>query len=241
LAVALLLPAGRAHAEAPAVRPGTGTDAPMGDGSTYEVRVAAVAVGKPDLTRVRGTAFLIGPRGLMATADHLVDSLSDDDLKQLFVLRPTPPTVTASKATLVKRFKTGDSTRDIAFLQISRKPEDPDLPFFELAGQPQVGEEVFLVGYPLVFDKVYRWPLFRFGRISSVKYFLRDSKVLVLDLTSASGFSGSPVIRRSDGKVLGVQKGGATGNKQADFSLATVLTTADLPSSDAGTADRPAP
>lgn len=239
LAVALLLPPAPGHAEAPAVRPGA--DASMGDGSTYEVRVAAVAVGKPDLAHVRGTAFLIGPRGLLATADHLVDSLSDEDLQQLFVLRPTPPTVTASKATLVKRFKAGESTRDIAFLQIHRKPEDPDLPFFELAGQAEVGEEVFLVGYPLVFDKVYRWPLFRFGRISSVKYFLRDSKVLVLDLTSASGFSGSPVIRKSDGKVLGVQKGGATGNKQADFSLATVLTTADLPSSDAAATDRPAP
>ena len=97
------------------------------------------------------------------------------------------------------------------------------------------------MGYPLVFDKVYRWPLFRFGRISSVKYFLRDSKVLVLDLTSASGFSGAPVIRRSDGKVLGVQKGGATGNKQADFSLATVITVADLPAGDAAAPARPAP
>ncbi len=238
LACVLLIP--QVHAESPTPR--TTTDpAPMGDGSSYEVRVAAVSVGKPDLAHVRGTAFLVGPRGLLATADHLVDGLSDDDLKQLFILRPTPPTVTASKATLVKRFKTGDSTRDLAFLQINRKPEDPDLPFFELAGEPQVGEEVFLLGYPLVFDKVYRWPLFRFGRISSVKYFLRDSKVLVLDLTSASGFSGAPVIRRSDGKVLGVQKGGATGNKQADFSLATVINTADLPTGDAGSRERPAP
>ena len=240
LVFALSFPCAFAHAEAPV--PKTNPDfAPMGDGSTFEVRVAAVSVGKPDLAHVRGTAFLIGPRGLFATADHLVDGLSDDQLKEIFILRPTPPTVTASKATLVKRFKTGDSTRDLAFLQITRKADDPDLPFFEIAGEPQVGEEVFLLGYPLVFDKVYRWPLFRFGRISSVKYFLRDSKVLVLDLTSASGFSGAPVIRRSDGKVLGVQKGGATGNKQADFSLATVLTTADLPTSDTEAPTRPAP
>lgn len=240
LAIALLLPLTRAHAEAPVVR--SGTDAPaLGDGAAYEVRVAAVAVGKPDLAHVRGTAFLVGPRGLLATADHLLDDLSDDALKEIFVLRPTPPNITASKATVVKRFKTADSTRDLAFLQIARKADDPDLPFFEIAAEPQVGEDVFLVGYPLVFDKIYRWPLFRFGHVSSVKYFLRDSKVLVLDLNSVSGFSGSPVIRRSDGKVLGVQKGGATGNKQADFSLATVLTTADLPTAEPAAPSRPTP
>ena len=213
------LPAAPSLAELPALE----------DGSAYEVRVAAVAIGKPELSHVRGSAFLIGPRGLLATADHVLGELSEEALDQIYVLRPTPPTITASKVTVVKRFKTADSTRDLALLQIKRQPADPDLPFFELAGQPQVGEEVFLLGYPLVFDKVYRWPLFRFGRISSVKYFLRDSKVLVLDLTSASGFSGAPVVRRSDGKVLAVQKGGATGNKQADFSLATIITAADLP------------
>jgi S1-C subfamily serine protease len=209
----------------------------LGDGAAFEVRVAAIAIGKPDLAHVRGSAFLIGPRGLMATADHVLGNLNGEELNEVFVLRPTPPTLTASKATVLKRFATGDSTRDLAFLQIKRQPSDPDLPFFEIADQPQVGEDVFLLGYPLVFDRVYRWPLFRFGRISSVKYFLKDSKVLVLDLTSAGGFSGSPVVRRSDGKVLGVQKGGATGNKAADFSLATVITTADLPAGDSPTPD----
>jgi S1-C subfamily serine protease len=226
--LALLLPAVSGYAEAPA----------LGDGAEFEVRVAAVAIGKPDLAHVRGSAFLIGPRGLLATADHVLGDLTGAELDEIFVLRPTPPTVTASKVTVVKRFKTGDSTRDLALLQIHRQPTDPDLPFFEIADQPQVGEDVFLLGYPLVFDRVYRWPLFRFGRISSVKYFLKDSKVLVLDLTSASGFSGAPVVRRSDGKVLAVQKGGATGNKQADFSLATVLTAADLPT---GAAPAPTP
>lgn len=231
LAVALLLPSTRSSAEAP----------PLGDGAAYEVRVAAVAVGKADLAHVRGSAFLIGPRGLLVTADHVIGDLTDETLNEVYILRPTPPNMTASKVTVVKRFKTADSTRDLAFLQITRKPDDPDLPFFEIADQPQVGEEVFLLGYPLVFDKIYRWPLFRFGRISSVKYFLKDSKVLVLDLTSAAGFSGAPVIRRSDGKVLGVQKGGATGNKQADFSLATVLTAADLPTVEAPPSHRPTP
>ena len=210
----------------------------LGDGSEYEVRVAAVAVGKPEFSNVRGSAFLIGPRGLLVTADHVIGDLTGDALNEIYILRPTPPTITKSKATLVKRFKTGESTRDLAFLQIPREAADPDLPFFEIAEKPQVGEDVFLLGFPLVFDKVYRWPLFRFGRISSVKYFLRDSKVLVLDLTSAAGFSGSPVVRQSDGKVLAVQKGGATGNKQADFSLATVLTADDLPAAGAGQYDR---
>jgi hypothetical protein len=165
----------------------------------------------------------------MVTADHVLGDSAGDSPNEIYVLRPTPPNMTISKATVVKRFKTADSTRDIAFLQMAREADAPDLPYFEIAQNPQVGEEVFLLGYPLVFDRVYRWPLFRFGRVSSVKYFLKDSKVLVLDLTSAQGFSGAPVIRRSDGKVLAVQKGSATGNKEANFSLGTVITAADLP------------
>ena len=203
--------------------------AALGDGSEYEVRVAAVALGKPDLAHVRGSAFLIGPKGLMVTADHVLGDAPGDAANEIYVLRPTSPTMTISKASVVKRFKTSDSTRDLAFLQMARESGAPDLPYFEIAENPQVGEEVFLLGYPLVFDRVYRWPLFRFGRVSSVKYFLKDSKVLVLDLTSAHGFSGAPVVRRADGKVLAVQKGSATGNKEANFSLGTVITTADLP------------
>ena len=219
LAVALQWTLAVAHAE----------PAPLGDGGEYEVRVAAVALGKPDLSHVRGSAFLVGPKGLMVTADHVLGELTGDASNEIYVLRPTSPNLTICKASVVKRLKTADSTRDLAFLQMARETDAPDLPFFEIAENPQVGEEVFLLGYPLVFDRVYRWPLFRFGRVSSVKYFLKDSKVLVLDLTSANGFSGAPVVRRSDGKVLAVQKGGATGNKEANFSLGTVITLADLP------------
>lgn len=190
-----------------------------------EVRVVAIAAGKPDFAHVRGTAFLVGPRGLLATAGHVVLNEKKEVIQDLFVLRPTPPDTTASRVKVVKRF---DGDRDVALLQMNRKPDDPDLPFFEIGETPKTGQEIFLAGYPLVFDKVYRWPLFRFGRIGSVRYFLRQSKVLVLDMISADGFSGSPLIRASDGKVLGVQKGGATGNAHAGFSIATELTASDL-------------
>lgn len=195
------------------------------DDVAVEARVVAVAAGKPDLGHVRGTAFLVGPRGLLATAAHVVLDENRRPIENLFILRPTPPTTTVSRVRVVRDF---GPVRDLALLQMNRKTEDPDLPFFEIGEGPRTGDEVFLAGFPLVFDKVYRWPLFRFGRISSVRYFLRESKVLVLDLTSAGGFSGAPVIRLSDGSVLAVQKGGATGNAQAGFSLATELNTKDL-------------
>lgn len=195
------------------------------DDEAVEIRVVAVAAGKPDLAHVRGTAFLVGPRGLLATAEHVVLNEKREVIPDLFILRPTPPDTTASRVKVVKRFENG---RDLALLQIARKPEDPDLPFFEIGETPRTGQEIFVAGYPLVFDKVYRWPLFRFGRIGSVRYFLRQSKVLVLDMISADGFSGSPVIRAADGKVLGVLKGGATGNAHAGFSIATELVVSDL-------------
>jgi hypothetical protein len=198
---------------------------PSLDVEAVEVRVVAVAAGKPDFAHVRGTAFLVGPRGLLATAEHVVLNDKQQVIENLFILRPTPPETTISRVRVVKRFGNG---RDLALLQMNRKPEDPNLPCFEIGDAPKPGAEIFMAGYPLVFDKVYRWPLFRFGRIGSVRYYLRQSKVLVLDMVSADGFSGSPVIRSSDGKVLGVQKGGATGNAYAGFSVATELTAADL-------------
>jgi hypothetical protein len=195
------------------------------DVENVEVRVVAIASGKPDFAHVRGTAFLVGPRGLLATAEHVILDSKKQVIEDLFILRPTPPDTTASRVKVVKRFENG---RDLALLQMNRKPEDPDLPYFEIGDAPKTGSEIFMAGYPLVFDKVYRWPLFRFGRIGSVRYYLRQSKVLVLDMVSADGFSGSPVIRSSDGKVLGVQKGGATGNAYAGFSVATELSADDL-------------
>lgn len=202
-----------------------------------EVRVVAVAAGKPDFAHVRGTAFLVGPRGLLATAEHVILDDKKQVIENLFILRPTPPDITASRVKVVKRF---DNGRDLALMQMNRKPEDPDLPFFEIGDAPKTGGEIFMAGYPLVFDKVYRWPLFRFGRIGSVRYYLRQSKVLVLDMVSADGFSGSPVIRSLDGRVLGVQKGGATGNAYAGFSVATELTQADLVLSSNGS-ENPSP
>jgi len=195
------------------------------DDEAVEIRVVAVAAGKPDLAHVRGTAFLVGPRGLLATAGHVALNEKQEEIPDLFILRPTPPNTTASRVKVVKRFENG---RDLVLLQMNRKPDDPDLPHFEIGEAPKTGQEIFVAGYPLVFDKVYRWPLFRFGRIGSVRYFLRQSKVLVLDMISADGFSGSPLIRFADGKVLGVLKGGATGNAYAGFSVATELAASDL-------------
>ncbi len=190
-----------------------------------EVRVVALAAGKPDFAHVRGTAFLVGPRGLLVTAAHAVVGKDGEVLTDLFILRPTPPTTTASPVKVVRQFPKG---RDLALLQMDRKPKDPDLPFFQVGADVRTGQNIVMAGYPLVFDRVYRWPLFRFGRVSSVRYFLRENKVLVLDLVSASGFSGAPVIRVSDGAVVGVQKGGATGNPDAGFSVATEISPEDL-------------
>jgi hypothetical protein len=205
------------------------------DYAAIEARVVAVAQGKPEFGSVRGTAFLVGPRGLLATAAHVVTDPDGLPLENLFVLRPTPPNITASPAKVVRVFPGG---RDLALLQVARQPGDPDLPFFEIGENAATGEDILMAGYPLVFDRVYRWPLFRFGRISSTRYFLRQSKVLVLDMVSADGFSGAPVVRVSDGRVIGVQKGGATGNAHAGFSVATEISPVDLTAENGNNAGR---
>lgn len=193
-----------------------------------ELSVGAVAWPKPELGNVRGTAFLLSKEGWMATADHVVCGSDNAVLSGLSVLLPSQQGLIVREVREVRRLRSDVSGRDIALMRIEPGPELKDRPRLEIGPGAALGDEVLVAGYPLVFDKVYRWPLLRWGRISSTRYHLRKAKVFVLDLTSAGGFSGSPVIRVADGKVVAVLKGKATGNSAADFSLGTQLLPADL-------------
>jgi hypothetical protein len=202
----------------------------------FEDRVVAICAGKPSIGAVRGTGFFIRGDGLVATADHVVGPGDDGVVPEFFLMRAGEPESKFWRARLVRRLRSDERGPDIALLQAQGIAPAEPVPFFEF-GEAEGGDEVSVAGFPLVFDKVYRWPLLRFGRVASTRYHLREAKVYVLDLTSAGGFSGAPVVRLRDRRVVAVLKGKATGNVAADFSLGTSVEhlRGEPPGSDGGT------
>lgn len=115
----------------------------------------------------------------------------------------------------------GPSQPDVARLQIDTKcwvestGSDP-IPTVEIEGDPscEVGDEVVVVGYPsphnLIAQKTGKpnclGPVFRFGRIAAVlpATVFRLPHLLAIDVLFTGGASGSPVLRLSDGKVIGM-------------------------------------
>lgn len=194
-----------------------------------ELAVTPLVLDSPSMEQTIGTAFFISESGLMMTTGHSIQRNEAGEIRPLFVLVNSETNGAVFRPVqVVKVFGDGKEGRDLALLQIERKSPEEKFPYLELGEPVLTNEEIVVVGYPLVFDRVYRWPLFRWGRVASDRYHLRESKVYVLDMTSAPGFSGSPILRTDNGKVVAILKGRVVGNEKANFSTATELTEADF-------------
>jgi len=165
---------------------------------------------------------------LVVTADHVItdETSGGKPYPKLFAQRFTGTSFETSELVVVKRMREGNTGRDIAVLQMRAPP--PNLPYLRIAEQVTLGGDVLIAGFPLVFDKPYPHPLIRHGVIASTRYRYEGAAVLVLDLTSVSGYSGSPVVRLPEGDVVGVFRGSSADHPDADFSVAFVLTSDDL-------------
>ncbi len=193
--------------------------------TAIEPALVAIAHGAPDPINIRGTGTLISPDGFIVTADHLLLDQNGRLVPTLFGLRPDHPRVHIHSLSVVHRF-TADS-RDVAILQaISPALRLPHLP---IGAQLEPGSEVFIAGFPLVFDKPYAWPLLRRGVIASSRYTLDGNcPILVLDLGSVPGFSGSPVLDPTTSSIIAVVKGAPKGQRSSDFCCAIPVLAADL-------------
>lgn len=194
-------------------------------------RATAVLVrgAEPTLDGARGTAVFVGGARLL-TAGHAAVDAEGAPLGDLWVLRNVPDRGSRFFKVEVERvFGDGENGRDLALLRVA-DGSTPEVPFprLRIGGEPGTGARVITAGFPLVFDRVYRWPLLRFGWVASNRYHLRESKVIVLDLTSVGGFSGAPVVDRATGRLVAILKGKATGNPASDFCLATTVTAEDI-------------
>ncbi len=194
-----------------------------------ETRVVAICSDKPDTKNILGTGFIATKNGLVVTADHVIFNEQKNKVyKNLFCSWPTYPEPLWFRLSITKRFKQGAKGRDIALLQIIPDSRVKSYPFLEIGDEFEIGDPVLITGFPLVFEKIYHWPLFRRGTIASTRYKYQDSRVIVLDLPSVNGYSGSPVINLRNKKVVGIIKGGSVQRKGADFSVAIVIEKTDL-------------
>jgi len=66
--------------------------------------------------------------------------------------------------------------------------------------RPEAGMTVFIIGYPLGLTTAGGWPIWKSGHIASDPDLDFEGKpVFVIDATTRSGMSGSPVILRTSG------------------------------------------
>ena len=194
-----------------------------------ERAVILISHTKPGIQYAQGTGFIISQGGLAVTADHVIfDEDSSRVWPSLYAQRLTNDGFDYYDVKIVKRFRKDEKGRDIAVLQLEAK-EKTIFPYFDIASKPgSLTGEIFIIGFPLVFDKVYPFPLVRRGIISSKRYSYEGGSILVLDLGSVNGFSGSPIVDKISGKVLGVMKGPPKKRPQTDFSVGFVLQQMDI-------------
>ena len=152
-----------------------------------------------------GTGFIVikdDRRCTLATAHHVAGNTPAEPLGYRF-----------HGASEVERFS-GNSYwdhRDLIFFEIN--PADCvkfNVHAFQLwpHGKDMLpGDEVMMLGHPSVYFGDNRGtPILRNGIVASTKFFtdIRSEPVLLLDFIAVGGFSGSPVIQKRSGQIIGI-------------------------------------
>lgn len=136
----------------------------------------------------RGTAFLISETGFLLTSKHLVEGQKNAHLQQKELGFGFEARVIYS-----------DSLLDFAVLQTSTRLAEnfEAVPYQWYKTKPELGEEVFALGYPKK-DIVYAR-----GVVSSETGYESDSVYFEISLPSNAGHSGSPLFSE-EGYLIGI-------------------------------------
>lgn len=156
-----------------------------------------------------GSGFLINDRGFFITNNHVVTKMSLDEAgtirldysEQIFV-KIAGNTYGASLA--IDENSDRPVVCDYAILRLDTTPNA----YFDVADLSEIsqGEEVIAIGYPLDFDE----PIVSSGVISAIISrpshinALHRIKTFLTDTLITYGNSGGPLIRASDGRVIGI-------------------------------------
>lgn len=147
-----------------------------------------------------GTGFAISPGGLLLTADHTVDAA-----KKISVAMHG--TGELRRAEIVAR----SPDADVALLWLAdRQGTATWLLLGEPGSPPGLGDEVGLLGFPLGLE-LGTAVTYSQGIVNSHRN-LHGRPVLQIDAGAAPGSSGGPLIRRGDGRIVGILTGGRPGS-----------------------------
>ena len=193
-----------------------------------EKAVVLLSHTEPKADYAIGSGFMVGADGRILTANHvIIDEKSGHPHERLFAIHFTGDQHRFFRVTVAHRCQNGSQGRDLTLLRPVASP-DLALPHLQIGSIPEVGAEVLLAGFPLVFDKFYPFPLVRRGSVASSRFTFEGDPVLVLDLAAVFGFSGSPVVDLKTGKAIAVFIGSPSERTNTNFSVAAVIQPTDV-------------
>ncbi len=147
-----------------------------------------------------GTGFFISEDGLFLTNEHIIsrDTCSVDRCSGRQIIRDFRPRGEFEVFNHYKILAHNDQL-DFALLQVTLPP-GKKVPFLRLASQDDPAfldlskKDLFLIGHPFTASQ----------QLSKARYWDSDHDVLNLDSISEPGNSGSPVLEKNSGKVIGL-------------------------------------
>lgn len=148
--------------------------------------VAEPKIPKGAIVKTGGTAFLIDGKGFLVTNAHVLDG--------------SGAVVTDNSGHEYNaRIISIDRARDLAVLQIVDQEFKPlkNLPYGIRRTQPDLGEELFTLGYPR--DEI----VYNMGYLSAKTGYKGDTSSCQLSLTANPGNSGAPVFNKN-GEIVGI-------------------------------------
>jgi V8-like Glu-specific endopeptidase len=179
--------------------------------------------------QVVGTGFLVRETTVI-TNRHVIQGLFEEQVNfgfpssQFFLSFVAPQESPQPQITIrmIRRFGAlANEELDVGFLEFKVVTEAHfyDISPLDIASSfdLQVSEEIAVCGYPygtlmlMKNAKVYRWgPVIQRGFISAISPFdtATEPDQILLDVRTASGMSGAPIFKPSDGKVIGIHHSG---------------------------------
>lgn len=148
-----------------------------------------------------GTAFLIDGKGYLVTNAHVINGsgavVTDNDGNEYNC-----------------KILSVDRNKDLAVLQIDDKDFTPikNLPYSIRYTQPDLGEELFTLGYPR--DEI----VYNMGYLSAKTGYKGDTSSCQLSLTANPGNSGAPVFNKN-GEIVGIISTKQTQAEDVVFAL----------------------
>jgi S1-C subfamily serine protease len=192
----------------------------------------AKEVGKTELEKWLGSGFFVDESCTVATAKHLFKNADTNRL----IIRFQLPKERKKVRTVIAKILYEYPSKDIAFLTVQMPIGQPcklgdlkPLPLNRQIDPDSLGGEIVLIaGFPVLGPEQFDVPIVRQGIISSVELTgVNGVPLLLLDLTGVPGFSGSPVILKRTGEVIGIVFGPGLIKRSSNFEWATQITQSD--------------